>query len=66
MAVGAPHRADEATINRDDEVFGDIVANAMHAIEVEVARRFQLGLPIVVSDGNGGVADLNASASGAK
>jgi hypothetical protein len=61
MAVETRRGADEATINRDDDVLGDIATNAMSGIDDEVACRFRLGPPVVVSDGSGRVVDLSAT-----
>jgi hypothetical protein len=59
MTVAGHSDLDEATVNRDAGVFGDIVANAFRAVDEEVARRYRLGLPVVVSNERGEVVDLN-------
>ncbi len=59
MTIADRHDLDEARVNRDSPVFGDIAAKFSQAIEDEVARRCRLGLPVVVGDGHGGVKDLN-------
>ena len=40
-------------------IFGDVVAKMTLAIDEEVARRYRLGLPVIVDRGNG-IEDLNA------
>jgi hypothetical protein len=63
MTVVAHRDLDEATVNRDAGVFGDIVANAFRAVDEEVARRYRLGLPVIVSNERGEIVDLNRAAA---